>query len=266
MAMASLTLNTLVSFNVTNGSQPSGSLIADDHGNLFGTTSSGGAHNLGTVFEIPREGSHLGSPITLVSFSGTDGSQPSSSLILDDHGNLFGTTFLGGASSGINGLGFGTVFEITHTASGYASTPTTLVSFNGADGANPVGSLIMDANGNLFGATLSGGPNFGQGTVFEIAKTASGFANAPTTLVTFHGADGEFPVGGLIFDASGDLFGMTTDGGAFGEGTVFGIQKTGSGFASTPTLPWSPSMAPTERIRRAACSSTPMATCSARPF
>ena len=81
------------------------------------------------------------------------------------------------------------MFEIAKTASGYASTPTTLVSFNGTNGADPVGGLIADANGDLFGTTDSGGAN-GDGTVFEIAKTAGGYASTPTTLVSFNGTNG----------------------------------------------------------------------------
>ena len=81
----------------------------------------------------------------------------------------------------------GTVFEIVKTAHGYASTPTTLVSFNGTDGTNPRASLIADAHGDLFGTTAIGGVN-GDGTVFEIAKTANGYASTPTTLVSFNGS------------------------------------------------------------------------------
>ena len=85
------------------------------------------------------------------------------------------------------------MFEIAKTAGGYASTPTTLVSFNCTNGAIPPAGLIADANGNLFGTTASGGAN-GNGTVFEIAKTASGYASTPTTLVSFNGTDGDIPL------------------------------------------------------------------------
>jgi hypothetical protein len=74
----------------------------------------------------------------------------------------------------------GTVFEIAKTAHGYASTPTTLVSFNGTDGAYPEARMIADAHGDLFGTTFAYGPN-GYGTVFEIAKTADSYASTPTT-------------------------------------------------------------------------------------
>ncbi|HEU5431699.1 MAG TPA: VCBS repeat-containing protein [Thermomicrobiales bacterium] len=223
------TPTTLVSFNGTDGALPAGGLIADAAGDLFGTTSAGGANGDGTVFEIVKTPTgYASAPTTLVSFGGADGSAPESSLIADANGNLFGTASEGGAN------GDGTVFEIAKTASGYASTPTTLVSFDGADGETPFGSLIADTNGNLFGTTAFGGAN-GDGTVFEIKKTAGGYASTPTKLVSFDGADGETPFGSLIADAKGDLFGTTSAGGANGDGTVFEIKKTAAGYASAPT-------------------------------
>ena len=156
----------LASFNGTDGASPAGGLIADAAGNLFGTTSAGGANSVGTVFEIKKiKGTYASTPIVLVSFNGTDGSNPQASLLADAAGNLFGTTQAGGS-------GYGTVFEIKKTNGTYASTPTVLVSFNGTDGANSRSSLLADAEGNLFGTTVGGGA-YGQGTVFEI--TSSGF-------------------------------------------------------------------------------------------
>jgi uncharacterized repeat protein (TIGR03803 family) len=230
------TATTLVSFNGTDGEYPFAGLIADANGNLFGTTAYGGAYGYGTVFEIGKTaGGYAGTPTTLVSFNGADGAYPFAGLIADANGNLFGTTEEGGA------YGSGTVFEIAKTASGYADTPTTLVSFNGANGAYPAaGSLIADASGNLFGTTEAGGPN-GYGTVFEIAKTARGYAGAPTTLVSFNGADGGSPVAGLIADANGNLFGTTLVGGAYGYGTVFEI--TGSGFVPAAVFSGTPGAA-----------------------
>jgi uncharacterized repeat protein (TIGR03803 family) len=243
------TPTTLVSFcsllNCADGRQPYGGLIADASGNLFGTTADGGTGaNGGTAFEIVKiAGGYASTPTTLVSFCAlggicADGASPAAGVIADADGNLFGTTFTGGAN-----VGGGTVFEIVKTAGGYASTPTTLVSFcslpNCADGAKPNGSLSADANGNLFGATLGGGTGNNGGTVFEIAKTAGGYASTPTTLVSFcalaNCADGLFPNGGLIADANGNLFGTTSSGGANGNGTVFEIVKTAGGYASTPT-------------------------------
>jgi uncharacterized repeat protein (TIGR03803 family) len=157
------------------------------------------------VFEVARtSGGYAGTPTTLVSFNGTNGEAPLAGLIADANGNLFGTTYRGGAS------GDGTVFEVARTSGGYATTPTTLVSFSVADGASPMAGLIADANGNLFGTTSAGGAN-NYGTVFEIknAGTAAApvYASALTTLVNFNGSNGQDPHAGLTADANGDLFG-----------------------------------------------------------
>lgn len=130
------------------------------------------------------------------------------------------------------------MFEIVNTGTAaapiYASTPSTLVSFNLTDGSGPTGSLIIDANGDLFGTTAYGGA-YDRGTVFEIAKTGSGYANTPTTVITFNGSKGGGPFGDLLADTNGDLFGTAAiTAGAYGS--VFEI--TGSGFvvAATPTV------------------------------
>jgi uncharacterized repeat protein (TIGR03803 family) len=255
---------TLVSFcalaNCADGANPTGGLIADAKGNLFGTTGNGGANVApgafgGTVFEIVnnaqgrgheadrRNHRHPGpdyasTATPLASFCAlancADGALPRGGLIADADGNLFGTTYTGGASDG------GTVFEIVKTASGYASTVSTLVSFcalaNCADGATPNAGLIADAKGNLFGTTFGGGAN-GRGTVFEIFKTASGYASSPTILASFcalpNCADGAGPQADLIADAKGNLFGTTSAGGAGNNGgTVFEIVNNARGHAA----------------------------------
>ena len=238
------TLTTLVSFSGINGEVPKGDLIANSAGDLFGTTSDGGANEAGgingngTVFEIAKTaGGYASAPTTLVNFNYEDGTSPVAGLLADASGNLFGTTESGGAS---DPLIVGTVFEIAKTAGGYASTPTTLVRFgapfNGVVGSMPEGSLIADSAGDLFGTTSAGGANEADGTAFEIAKTAGGYASTPTTLVSFDLVDGEIPLGSLIANSNGDLFGTTLGGGSEPLfGTVFEIVKTLTGYASTPT-------------------------------
>jgi uncharacterized repeat protein (TIGR03803 family) len=228
-------LTTLGNFNGTDGDGPAGSLLADANGDLFGTTTGGGEHNAGTVFEIAKTATgYASTPTTLVSFhfgvpNDPIGSFPyRSGVIADADGNLFGTTENGGVNDA------GTVFEIAKTATGYASTPTTLVSFNRTDGTGPLAGVIADAHGNLFGTTVAGGEH-NAGTVFEIAKTATGYASTPTTLVSFNITNGSGPFGSLIADAHGDLFGTTTGGGANNDGTVFEIAKTAHGYSTTPT-------------------------------
>ena len=223
------TPTTLFSFDGASGAGPASGLIADAAGNLFGVTPSGGANGYGTVFELVRDGGGVYTPVTLLSFNGADG-RFASSLITDAAGNLFGTTSSGGA------YGYGTVFELVNNGGGY--TPVTLLSFNGADGANPGGGLIADAAGDLFGTTGEGGaysaPGQPRGTVFELVNNGGG-SYTPVTLLSFNGADGAGPVGSLIADAAGDLFGATAGGGAAGDGTAFEI--TNSGFVTKGSTP-----------------------------
>ena len=113
------------------------------------------------------------------------------------------------------------------------ATVTTLASFGGTNGANPRGTLIADANGDLFGTTENGGAN-NDGTVYEIARTATGYASA-TILVSFGGANGTSPEAGLFADANGDLFGTTGFGGANNDGTIFEVTNTGGTYATAPT-------------------------------
>ena len=111
------------------------------------------------------------------------------------------------------------MFEIAKTGSGFASTATTLASFNFTDGKAPFASLIADAAGDLFGTNYTGGAN-GDGTVFELVNNGGG-SYTPTTLVSFNGTDGSGPFASLIVDAAGHLFGTTSQDGANGDGTVF---------------------------------------------
>ncbi len=224
------TATTLVAFNSADGQNPSAGLIVDANGDLFGTTSQGGANGDGTVFELQNTGavaapSYSGTPITLISFNGTNG-DPVAGLIADANGDLFGTT------EGTDFSG-GTVFELKNTgtvaAPSYSGTPTTLVSFNGTNGADPEAGLVADANGDLFGTT-TGGAN--GGTVFELKNTGSLaapiYSSTPITLVSFNETDGDDPQAGLIVDANGDLFGTTAGGGANDLGTAFEIVNQGS--------------------------------------
>jgi len=219
----------LVSFDGADGQGPGGGLITDSAGDLFGTTNGGGANGDGTVFEIVKTpDGYASTPTTLVSFTGADGLGPIGGLVADSAGDLFGVTA---------GVG-GTLYEIVKTGDGYANAPTTLVTFKGADGSTPFANLMIDAAGDLFGTTNSGGAN-GDGTVFELVNTKHGYEKAPTTLVSFSGADGASPASGLVMDAAGDLFGMTPFGGANGDGEVFEIVKTEGGYAGAPTILYS---------------------------
>ena len=217
----------LVTFGGADGATPDGGLIADAAGDLFGTTSAGGAGgNGGTVFEAKPNGSSFGSSYTLTTLASFSTSQhgnkenPTGALLADAAGDLFGTTQFGGAFDA------GTVFELEPNGSGY--TLTTLYSFSGgADGLEPESGVSADARGDLFGTTSAGGA-FGDGTVFEIATGPAGYSFFP--LFSFNGADGSVPESGLIVDAAGDVFGTTSGEGLntdspAGVGTVFELAK-----------------------------------------
>jgi len=198
-------LQTLGSFNGTNGQWPTAGLVMDGSSNLYGTTFSGGANGDGAVFEVAAGSNTI---TTLASFNGTNGANPYAGLIMDGSGNLYGTAYSGGAN------GDGTVFEV---AAG-SNAITTLASFDGTNGANPIAGLIMDGSGNLYGTTYYGGAN-SHGTVFEMAAGS----NTITTLASFSGANGAGPYGGLIMDGSGNLYGTTAYGGAGQVGAVFEV-------------------------------------------
>ncbi len=202
-------LISLASFDGIDGAEPEGGVVEDSSGDFFGVTYEGGADNDGTVYEIAAGSSAI---TTLASFDGSNGQNPISGLIEDSAGNLFGTAQVGGADND------GVVFEI---AAGSDSI-TDLASFTGADGSVPNG-LIEDSRGDFFGTTLEGGAE-NDGTVFEIAAGS----HTITTLAAFDGGDGDSPSSGVIEDGQGNLFGETTFGGANNDGTVYEI-AAGSG-------------------------------------
>ncbi len=222
--MANFTL--LANFSSKNGSNPHGGLLLDANGDVFGTTQQG-ANGLGTVFELSDSGGSY-ALATVASFTGLAGANmgPYAGLVADAAGDLFGTTQQGGA------YGLGSVFEIVRTASGYAASPVTLISFDHQNGAWPESDLVIDPAGDLFGTTLRGAAGNG-GVVFEVAKTASGYASAITTLDSFSGPNGADPQAGLLADAAGNLFGTTLYGGAYGGGSVFELVRSGTAY--TPT-------------------------------
>lgn len=205
----------------TDGGLPNGGLILDSQGNLYGTSSNGGSTNTssGTVFELSSSGTET-VLYTFCSKPGcSDGANPDSGLTMDKQGNLYGT-------AGGNGYGGG-VFKLTPSGE-----ETVLYQFCSlaqcVDGAAPWGGVILDARGNLYGTTETGGTgNCGQynqigcGTVFKLSPSG-----ALTILYSFTGPpDGRNPLAGLVMDSEWNLYGTTSAGGSDDFGTVFEITK-----------------------------------------
>jgi uncharacterized repeat protein (TIGR03803 family) len=201
-----------------DGAHPSANLIFDASGNLYGTTYEGGVHASGTAFELTPEATAGWTEKLLYAFGSYsgDGTFPYAGLTLDGSGNLYGTTYEGGADSS------GAVFELTPKTGG-GWTEKVLHSFgHGNDGASPHASLIIDAAGNLYGTTFYGGAD-SFGTVFEVTPKAGG-KWVEKVLHSFNGKDGKYPSASLIFDASGNLYGPTED-------SIFELlPKTGGGW------------------------------------
>ena len=231
------TLTALYSFGNGNvGSQPDSGLIMDQAGRLYGTASSGGTQGYGTIYRASRAGS--GWTVTpLYSFQGgTDGAYPLASVAFGPDGTLYGTTSEGGNA------GNGTVFNLRPPASVCKTvlcpwTETVLYRFTGgSDGGFGVypsayaDALIFDRAGNIYGTTPNGGA-FGGGVVFKL--TRSGGSWTESVLWSFSGPDGSDPLSGVIFDSAGNLYGTTEGGGTRGEGVVYELSPSESGWTQS---------------------------------
>ena len=221
----------LAGFDGTNGGSPWGALAQGRDGNFYGSTNTGGANNIGTVFRVTPAG-----VLTMLhSFNGGDGSYPVSGVVQGSDGNFYGTTVLGGAHGG------GVIFKITPTGA-----LTTFYNFcsqpNCADGGGTHAGLVQATDGNFYGTTFAGGadndcpiwPGNGCGTVFKITP-----AGVLTSLYSFcaqpNCTDGDYPYAGLVQGSDGNLYGTTQYGGdrgcdssGWGCGTVFRITPNGT--------------------------------------
>jgi uncharacterized repeat protein (TIGR03803 family) len=208
--------------NANDGAQPIGGVVFDNAGNFYGTTSLGGAFGNGIVYKGTRYGQGwIENPIYSFNNNG-DPINPPAGVTLDAQGNIYGTSSLGGAN------GFGAVYKLSPSASGW--TETVLYNFQSLDdGANPVGGVIVDSAGHLFGTTFDGGVN-GGGTVYEMTPSTNGWTF--TTIYSFVGGYSG-PYNKLTLDANGNLYGFTNSAGAFGLGTIFKLSPGSGGWTLT---------------------------------
>jgi uncharacterized repeat protein (TIGR03803 family) len=212
-AILAQTVTKLVTFNGNMGSNtvPNGDLVMDSAGNIYGTTQWGGMNSLGSIFKYS---SATGQMSTLYSFTGgTDGQQPTTGLILDSSGNLYGTNF---GDTQIYGNG-GLVFKF-NLSTNQLTPLATLNAFT--SGYNIVGKLLMDSAGNLYGVAQNGGPG-GNGTIFKYSPSTAKLTDPVSFSGTTGATMGQLPNGGLVIDSAGYIYGTTETGGTNNKGTVF---------------------------------------------
>jgi len=226
--------STLTSFSTTASPlvTPQPGLVMDANGNLFGETETSPAGTGGgAIFELAKTANgYAASPTVLATLpaagAGPYADSPAGHLVMDGNGNLFGTLFQGSSPVG------GTLFELVKTSSGYASSVTNLAVLPDGIGLSP--KIVLDAQGDIFGITAAGGAN-GAGSIFELAKTSTGYAATVQTLYSFAGsADGGSPVD-LVIDKAGNLFGVSALNGSAGGGSVWELATSGGGYAGTLT-------------------------------
>ncbi|HWO30800.1 MAG TPA: choice-of-anchor tandem repeat GloVer-containing protein, partial [Candidatus Acidoferrum sp.] len=236
-----------------DGVEAVGGLTLGTDGNFYGTTISGGASNLGTIFKVSSSG--VFTP-ELHSFNGNDGAFPYAPPVEGRDGNFYGLTQQGGTSAGAaykitpagvftllssvpelpeaplvlatdgnfygtatggGTLGYGTVFRMTS-----GGAVTTIHTFDQTNGSVPVGPVIQGTDDLLYGTTSAGGAS-GDGVVFKL--TTGGKFNL---LHTFSGSDGSAPLGGVVQASDGNFYGVTSSGGGLGFGAMYKITSTGA--------------------------------------
>jgi uncharacterized repeat protein (TIGR03803 family) len=210
---------TIHSFSGTDGRNPKAGLVRGRDGNFYGTTSTGGAHYMGTVFRMTP----LGAVTTLHSFAGLDGEEPWAPLVLANDGTLWGTTYRGGTAPG---SGTGTIFKITENGS---LTRMHIFGPSYVDGVFPTAGLFQASDGAFYGMTPSGGDSGvgdHEGVVFRITP-----AGDYTVLHRFdlHEPFGGKPLGEIVEGADGNFYGTTNGGGGLdGQGVVFKMTPDGA--------------------------------------
>ncbi len=219
-----------------DGSQPNGGVIFDQSGNLYGATGHGGTAGDGVVYELTNSAGVWSEQVLYSFLAGNDGYGPAGPLVFDSKGDLFGAAS-GGLSTACSRNPCGVVFQLT-PGSGGQWTETVAHDFRETDGDSPVGGLVIDQSGNLYGSTIGGGTAATpEGTVFELIPASSGPWTEKTLWNFMGGKDGSILKYGVIIGAAGKLYGTTQyNGGLTGNGTVFQLTPTASGPWKETTL------------------------------
>jgi uncharacterized repeat protein (TIGR03803 family) len=220
-----------------DGANPAAGLTMDAAGNLYGTAASGGS-GYGTVFKLKHSGGGWTFAPLYAFAGGDDAATPLAGITIGPDGTLYGDTYKGGGASDCVG-GCGTVYNLKPPARACSKALCTwsesvLHSFRldfSADGLSPLGNVVFDQNGNLFGITGAGGVQ-SKGTVYEL--TLSNGSWIENILYNFAGGnDGEWPLTGVVFGSGGNLYGTTPDGGSYNGGVVYQLTPSGSGWVES---------------------------------
>lgn len=205
------TKNILYSFgNAPDGTAPLGGVVRDKLGNLYGTTSTGGAYGYGAVYELKVSGGHWTESILYNFTGGSDGGTPYAGVIIDNAGNLYGGTVSGGG-------GGGAIFEMSPSNGSW--TYQLLYGIPGGAISGPFRDLVRDAAGNVYGTTHCDG-TWSEGTVYELSPQSGGWTY--NLMYQFEGsAEGYYVFSNLVLDKSGNLYGTASVGGADGVGVIF---------------------------------------------
>ena len=205
-----------------DGSGPGARVTVDRSGDIYGMAPTGGANGLGTIYKIHQR--PRGDPTFSVIHTftgGADGSTGSAGRMILRHGRLFGAATTGGT------YGSGIIFELTPTDVGEWDLRP-VYSFRGQpDGSFPYGAILFDGSGNVYGTTYYGGTN-GIGAVYKLSTRPTGEWGEEIIYSFQDGTDGNSPISNLVFDAAGNLYGTTSEGGA-GSGVIFKLSPVGGG-------------------------------------
>ena len=221
-AFAASTPKVIYSFmGGSDGEYTDTELVVDGAGNLYGTSVQGGTFGGGTVFELSPSASGWTHTVLYNFTGGADGGEPYKGVTLDAHGDLYGTAVTGGGGSCEGGCGV--VYQLTN--SGGIWTQSVIHAFKGSDGSGPGSPVTVDAQGNLYGTTPTGGAT-GFGVIYEM-KPGDGSWSFKVIHTFTGGIDG---LGGsasrMLLDAAGNLYGVNTVGGATGFGNVYKLSRS----------------------------------------
>ena len=222
-ALVAWDLSVLYRFSGTDGAYPQGELTFDQAGNIYGTTVNGGSAGWGTIYSLTPSTGGWTQELLYQAQDDGDGQYPWGGVVFDQAGNLYGVFSSGGPH------GYGAVYELTPSGSGWSESTVHAFRFLNDDGAIPQGRLVFDDAGNMYGTTVHNAG--GGGTAFELTNSGGGWSY--NFLYSFTGGISLGPYSKLTRDAEGNLYGTTFGDGRYGFGSVFKMTRSGGDWSYT---------------------------------